>query len=181
MAMDHGSVSVSFGPSVRAYTKPWIGPRVGSLLQTSAAANGTCQRCALSVSPVNHVVIVVAVTADQHAVCVRLAGDIDLAAEPDLAKLSDILATTRCAVVHIDLHMVTFAGSTLINFLFRLADTLPGHTSMTVCRPDAMTCELLELTGVDAVALVRADLPADWAAPPAAVNRPVAMHAVALA
>jgi anti-anti-sigma factor len=135
----------------------------------------------MSVSPVNNMVIVMAVTADQYAVCVRLAGDIDLAAEPDLARLADNLARTRCCVVHIDLHPVTFAGSTLINFLFRLAYRLPGHTSMTLCRPGAMTRQLIELTSVNEVALVRADLPADWTAPSTPVNVPVAMHAVALA
>lgn len=121
-----------------------------------------------------------AVAADQYAVCVRLAGDVDLAAEPDLAKLVDILATTRCSVVYIDLHLVTFAGSTLLNFLFRLAGRLAGDTSLTGCRPDAMTCRLIELMGVDAVASVRADLPADWTVPSAPVNVPVAIHAVAL-
>jgi len=125
----------------------------------------------MSVSSVSHMVIVLAVTADPYAVCVRLAGDIDLTAEPDLARLADNLATTRCPVVHIDVQLVTFAGSTLINFLFRLARRLPGHTSMTVCRPDAMTRRLIELTGVDQVALVRADLPADWTAPPALKRR----------
>ena len=49
----------------------------------------------MGVSPANRMVIVMAVTADEDAVCVRLAGDIDLAAEPDLAM------TVPCSVTYV--------------------------------------------------------------------------------
>ncbi|WP_157631831.1 STAS domain-containing protein [Catelliglobosispora koreensis] len=110
------------------------------------------------------------VTADQYAVCLRLAGDIDLVGEPDLARLAEDLAATRCSRVHIDLQPVTFAGSTLINFLFRLS----RRTSVTLCRPAAMTRHLITLTGLNELAAVRSDLPADWTETSSRDNTPVA-------
>lgn len=108
--------------------------------------------------------ISMAVTAG-HAVCLSLAGDIDLASEPDLDSLTINLTATRCTVVYIDLGGVTFASSSLINFLFRLAGGLPGYTTLSLYRPNPMTLRMFELTGVHKVVAVRADLPADWAAP----------------
>ena len=130
----------------------------------------------MSILPSGKLAIIMAVSVDQYAVCVRLAGDVDLAGEADLASLVDNLAASRCRLVYIDLHSITFAGSTLINFLFRLSSHLPSHTSMTLCRPGAMTRQLIELKGVDKVAAVRADLPADWTAPWTAAGTPDAMQ-----
>lgn len=108
-----------------------------------------------------------AVTAG-HAVCISLAGDIDLASEPDLDSLAVNLTATRCAVVYIDLGGVTFASSSLVKFLFRLAGGLPGYTTLSLYRPNPMTLQMFELTGVPKVVAVHTELPADWAAPWAA-------------
>ncbi len=116
----------------------------------------------MKISPANKLAFAMAVTADQYAVCVRIAGDIDLVGEPDLARLAEDLAATRCSRVQIDLQPVTFAGSTLINFLFRLS----RRTSVTLCRPGAMTRHLINLTGLNELAAVRSDLPADWTESP---------------
>jgi anti-anti-sigma factor len=123
----------------------------------------------MSNSPSRMMAASMAVTAG-HSACLSLAGDIDLASEPDLDSLASNLAATRCTVVYIDLGRVTFASSSLINFLFRLAGGLPGDTILSVCRPGPMTLQILELTGVHEVATVRADLPQDWAAPWAAAG-----------
>jgi len=134
----------------------------------------------MSISPSNTMIISTAVT-DQGAVCVSLGGDVDLTAEPDLAGLVDSLAAAHCDLVYIDLDAVTFASSSLINFLARLASRLPGHATINVCRPDAMTRQLLELTRLHQVTIVGDDLPADWIAPWAAATSPLPMQAVALA
>jgi anti-anti-sigma factor len=134
----------------------------------------------MSISPSNTVVISTAVT-DQGAVCVSLGGDVDLTAEPDLAGLVDSLAEAHCTVVHIDLDAVTFASSSLVNFLARLAGRLPRQATINMCRPGAMTRQLLELTGMDQVTIVGDDLPADWIAPWAAAASPLPMQAAALA
>jgi anti-anti-sigma factor len=132
----------------------------------------------MSISASNKMATCMAVT-DQGAVCVSLAGDVDLAAEPDLASLADNLAAMRCSVVHIDLGKIRFAGSSLVKFLFRLAGPLPGPTTINLCRPDAMTLQLIQLTGLHEVATVRPDLPADWVALCAAAVEPHALQTTA--
>jgi anti-anti-sigma factor len=133
----------------------------------------------MSNSPSNMMVISTAVT-EQGAVCVRLAGDVDLAGEAELASLADTLAAAHCHLVHIDLDAVTFAGSSLLNFVSRLTGRLPRQATISLCRPSAMTRQLIELGGLHGVATVRPDLPADWIAPWAAAS-PLAIRTVALA
>jgi hypothetical protein len=77
-------------------------------------------------------------------------------------------------------HAVTFAGSSLVNFLSRLAGRPPRHATINVCRPSAMTRQLIELAGMHDVA-VRPDLPVDWIAPWATAASSLAMQTVALA
>lgn len=120
--------------------------------------------------PVNRMVIDLAVTPGDKAVCVHIAGDVDVFGEPELAGVVGQLAATRCGSVYIGLAGVTFAGATLVNFLFRLPARLPGHASMVLCRPDAMMRRMIQLTSLNDVAAVRADLPSDWIAPPAPMD-----------
>jgi anti-anti-sigma factor len=117
----------------------------------------------MSAEPINIMRVSVAVAAN-HAICVCLAGDVDLIGEPNLARLVGNLAATDCTTVYIDLHGITFGGSSLINFLFGVASSLPSHTTMTLCRPGAMVTQLIGLMGVLDVANIRRDLPADWPA-----------------
>jgi anti-anti-sigma factor len=118
--------------------------------------------------PVNQMVVDVAAAPGHEAVFLQIAGDVDLAGEPVLASVVRQLAATRCDSVYIDLAGITFAGTTLMNFLVRLATRLPDHPATVLCRPNAMTRRLIELTSLDRVATVRADLPPDWIAPTAA-------------
>ena len=124
--------------------------------------------------PINNLVITLAQSQDDHIVCVSIAGDVDMAGEAQLARAARQLAATCCTRVYVDLIAVTFAGSTLINFLFRLSTHLPGNASMTLCRPGVMTVQLIELTGLSEVAAVRADLPAEWTMPQVRAAEPVA-------
>ena len=133
----------------------------------------------MSISSNNKMVIIVAVTVDQHAVCVVITGDIDMAGEPELASLSRHLAATECASVYIDLDGITFAGSTLINFVFRLASQLPEPIPVILCRPTPFVQHIIELTALDQLAIVRGDLPPGWTASPAHVGVPSPMLAAA--
>jgi hypothetical protein len=81
-------------------------------------------------------------------------------------------------VVHIDLDGMTFAGCSLINFVFRLACQVSGHAAVNRCRPPSMAHQLIELTGVAGVAAVRHDLPADWIALWASTQVPDAVTTV---
>jgi anti-anti-sigma regulatory factor len=133
----------------------------------------------MSISPVNKMVTTMAFSADRHAVCVFISGDIDMAGEPDLAILSGQLAATECASVYIDLAGITFAGSTLVNFVFRLTGQLPEHIPVILCRPRAFIRQILERTAMDQLAAVRGDLPPGWTVPPADVGVPSPIVAAA--
>jgi hypothetical protein len=102
-------------------------------------------------------VVDLAVTPGDKAVCVRIAGDVDVFGEPELAGVVGQLAATRCGSVYIDLAGVHLRRRHSRQLPFRLPARLPGHASMVLCRPDA----------------VRADLPPDWIAPPAPTDGPV--------
>jgi anti-anti-sigma factor len=124
----------------------------------------------MSISPTTKMAIVVAVTADQHAVGVFITGDVDVAGEPELANLSRHLAATECASVYIDLAGITFAGSTLINFVFRLASQLPEHIPVILCRPKASMQRMIQVTALDQLAGLRGDPPPGWTTSPADVG-----------
>jgi hypothetical protein len=49
--------------------------------------------------------------------CVHISGDVDMAAEDDLARVMTHLYMRRCRTVYIDLAAVTFAGTTLLTFI----------------------------------------------------------------
>jgi anti-anti-sigma factor len=124
--------------------------------------------------PINRMVVDVAAAPCQKAVFVHVTGDVDMAGEPELAGVVGHLAATGCGSVYIDSAGITFAGATLINLLVRLSARLPDHASMVLCRPDAMTRRMVELTSLDYVASVRADLPPNWMTTTAPTDEPAA-------
>jgi len=110
----------------------------------------------MSISHSNMMVVSMAVTG-HAAVCLCLGGDVDLAAEPDLAILVDNAAAARRSAVHLD---------------------LPSHAAVNLCRPGWMTRRLIELTSVPGVVSVRHDTPADWPALRASAQVPDAVTTV---
>lgn len=82
-------------------------------------------------------------------VCVE--GEVDLAAETALVGAVERLATSGAAAVHVDIAAVTFAGSTLPNFLARVHDHLP-EAALFVCHPTPLHQRILEVTGLSDVA-----------------------------
>ena len=98
---------------------------------------------------------------------VQIRGDVDL---------SEVEALDRAAAqlhdgaggggVCVDLGGTTFMDSTLVQFLEDLGDGGAGR--LVICRPGPMASRLIHLTGLDAVATVRADLPPQWPHLPAA-------------
>ena len=99
------------------------------------------------------------------AACLAISGDVCMAGDAHLAAAARHVAAARFARMHIDLGGITFGGSTLANFLVRISLKLPTGTPMTLCRPGTMTRQLIELTGLDRIATVSADLPDDWNQP----------------
>lgn len=130
---------------------------------------------------INNLVITFVQSRDDHTVCVTIAGDVDMAGEAQLACAVRQLAAACYTRVYIDLTAITFAGSSLINFLFRLSTQLPGNACMTLCRPGPMTTQIIELTGLSEFASVHPDLPPEWTTAQVQAGGPVAVLTGALA
>jgi|RhiMetdeSRZDD1v2_1073273.scaffolds.fasta_scaffold73716_4 anti-anti-sigma factor len=96
--------------------------------------------------------------------CIRLTGDIDLTAVDALDRtVAQVISEPRAAI-YVDLAAVQFAGSTLINFLAQLIDTMPMDRPVQLCRPSHTTRRLIELCALDTVATISNKLPADFTA-----------------
>jgi anti-anti-sigma factor len=121
----------------------------------------------MSNPPSNAMVIVVDTAPGGEAVCVRITGDVDLLGEADLASTALQLPGTHCRSVYVDLAGITFAGTSLVNFLITVSARLPVGVSMSLCGPTPIVRRIIELTSLDQVAAVQDGLPANWAAPPA--------------
>jgi len=98
---------------------------------------------------------------------VQIRGDVDLS---EVEALDRAAAQLRDGAggggVCVDLGGTTFMDSTLVQFLEDLGDGGAGR--LVICRPGPMASRLIHLTGLDAVATVRADLPPQWPHLPAA-------------
>ena len=89
---------------------------------------------------------------------VQIDGDVDVSNAAELARAAAELHIG--AGVCVDLGGTTFMDSTLVQFLADLGDE--GARHLVICRPGPMASRLIHLTGLDAVASVRADLPPQW-------------------
>jgi anti-anti-sigma factor len=79
---------------------------------------------------------------------VHLGGAIDPVVEPALREVVEQLGTAAPRTVLVDLAEVTFACSTLANLVVQVCAALPPEASLAVCRPSAMTRQVLTLAGV---------------------------------
>lgn len=115
--------------------------------------------------------VTVRVGADGPVMVVCLAGEIDAAAAATLTEAADHLSSVATADIVVDLSEVTFACSTLPNFLDRVHRDLPTGSELTVCRPTPNTRWVLQATGMDRIAALRSDLPESAESPPSAPGR----------
>jgi anti-anti-sigma factor len=88
---------------------------------------------------------------------VRILGDVDLTEIDALERAAALLQDG--AAVCVDLGGTTFMDSTLVQFLEDVGD---GARLLVICRPGPMASRLIHLTGLDTMATVRPDLPAQW-------------------
>jgi anti-anti-sigma regulatory factor len=104
---------------------------------------------------------------------VQVAGDIDINAEPGLAAAADQLRADAPRIVLIDVAGVTFACSTLANFLVRVHNAIPHGALLVVCRPSPRTRYVLELIDLRLIATLCDHLPPQWdtAHPPTCRSR----------
>ena len=91
---------------------------------------------------------------------VQILGDVDLSETKALDRATAQLQDGGGGDICVDLGGTTFMDSTLVQFLEDLGDD--GARHLVICRPGPMASRLIHLTGLDAVASVRADLPPHW-------------------
>lgn len=106
-----------------------------------------------------HFVITLLTAPRRPAALVCLAGEIDMDAEPALSGVVDRLSAIAPIEVVVDLAQVTFASSTLLNFIARTHLALAADSALVVCRPRLDTRRLLEVTDVAKLLTLRDDLP----------------------
>jgi anti-anti-sigma factor len=97
---------------------------------------------------------------DAEHVHLAVSGEVDMEMRP---HLNDALRRVSLAMprsVYVDLADVTFAGSTLANFLLRVRQALPDESPLVLCRPAPTTHLILRITDLTRLATVRDDIPA---------------------
>lgn len=95
---------------------------------------------------------------------VRIAGDVDLAGDATLTAGVNRLRGGRFSSSVIDLGEITFAGPSLLKFLYAVVAAMP-EAAMDLCRPTPFIRQLIEITCLDAVATLCDDLPPRWPRP----------------
>jgi anti-anti-sigma factor len=93
---------------------------------------------------------------DSPSVWVRLVGDVDMVGESALAEAIDRLDRPALRLVVIDLAAVTFACSTLANFLAALHQAHPG-AALVLHRASPMVRRIVRVTGVDRFVVMSGD------------------------
>ncbi|WP_147433086.1 STAS domain-containing protein [Catellatospora citrea] len=106
--------------------------------------------------------ITVTCTCQGRVARMRIAGDVDLMDAVDVSLARDRLAGMSCQVLFVDLAGVTFGGSALVHYLYALSARLPG-AELSLCGASGLTTQIIKLTGLDQVAVLRDTLPPDWA------------------
>ena len=85
---------------------------------------------------------------------VSLRGDVDPAAAGELRALAEHLRNTAPSTVLVDLAGVTFACSTLANFLVQVRRALPEQASLALIDPTDIARLILAATGLTCVTIL---------------------------
>jgi anti-anti-sigma factor len=102
--------------------------------------------------------LMVSVRSDSSVAYVRMAGAVDIAGDSELAAAVECLALLAPQTVVMDLADVTFACSTLANFLVRVNRVIPDGAAMVAHGAIPSVRRLLHLTAVDTLVGMRDDL-----------------------
>jgi anti-anti-sigma factor len=108
---------------------------------------------------VDQAVVTVSARPGEPIAYLRMAGEVDIAAEPALADAVDRLHAVAPRTVVVDLAAVTFACSALVNFVIRVRRAIPDGASVVLCRPTPTVRCLLSLLAMNAMVALPADLP----------------------
>jgi anti-anti-sigma factor len=110
---------------------------------------GTSGRNA-SVSP--SVSVSVSVSPDRSAAVVRLGGEIDIGARPDLDEVVRQLTLAVPDRIDVDMSEVTFVGAVLPNFLVQIRQAMPARSVLTVSQPSPFALFVLHLSDLADIA-----------------------------
>ena len=110
--------------------------------------------------------------------CVRMAGDVDIADQRELSLAETSIRGPGAQRVILDVGPVTFFGSTLVNFLVHLVEKAPGG-QVVLCRPSPIARRVLGALTLPGQISIRPDLPPEWVepAPPSSRDRPRVIRA----
>jgi anti-anti-sigma factor len=103
---------------------------------------------AVAISPPTPPIISIVARPYPPSARIRLVGEIDMAAEPALARAIDRLSAVTLSLIVIDLTAVTFVCSTLINFLCALHRAHPG-AELVLHHPSPLAAVIVPLAGMD--------------------------------
>lgn len=94
---------------------------------------------------------------DGRHTCVWLAGEIDMASTAVLSQTVDWLTALAPVSVLVDLAELTFACSTLSNFVVLLRHAVPAGAELILWRARPQTEWVLRATGMADIATIRAE------------------------
>ena len=94
---------------------------------------------------------------DGRCADVGLAGEIDRDSSAILSQTLDWLTTMAPVRVRVDLAALTFACSTLTNFIARIRHAVPGNTELILWRPSLETAWVLRATDMAAIATIHGE------------------------
>lgn len=92
---------------------------------------------------------------DARCVDVCLTGDIDMAALASLSETVDWLTALAPVYVRVDLAALTFACSTLPNFVVQVRRAVPDDAELILWRAGPTTSWVLQVTDMAAIATLR--------------------------
>lgn len=93
---------------------------------------------------------------------VQIVGDVDLSDSAALGLAARQLIDADAGIIYVDLGATTFMGSTLVAFLVHVGNNDGSGPTLVLCRPTPMALRVIQMTGLDKLANVRSDLPAQW-------------------
>ena len=149
---------------------------MGSLLccRPRTLANSSRQELAdMNIPMHDRMTLTITRPTDSSVDYVEILGDVDMSDSVELGLAADHLLAADRSSICVDLGGTTFMDSTLVDFLEGLSDSAGGaRRSLVLCRPGPTARRLIHLTGLDAHASVRPDLPHLWPRTPAAPGAP---------
>jgi anti-anti-sigma factor len=116
----------------------------------------------MAVSATDQMRLSITTSLDSCVDFVRIQGDVDLSDSHQLGLAADQLVASAATTVYVDLGGTTFMGSTLVAFLVLIATDDRSRRSLILCRPTPTGRRVIEMTGLDKIARLRADLPPTW-------------------